>query len=61
MGVYVIGKSITDNFLSEKIFNNGKIKPAFIGADVGNITDPDGIWSRYSKLGCKRLCAIGYE
>jgi hypothetical protein len=50
MGVYVIRKSIADNFLCEKIFNNGKIKPSFICADVGNITDPGGTRSRYIKV-----------
>ena|GEM_PF-5551999 len=50
MGVYVIGKSIDAHFLSEKIFNNGKLAPSFVRANVGNITDPDGIGSRYSKI-----------
>ena len=43
IGVDSLRKSITDDFLGTQIFDGGKIQPAFIGSDIGDITDPLGI------------------
>ena len=39
-GINAVRKSVTDDLLCAKVFDNGAIEPALIGGDIGNITNP---------------------
>ena len=39
-GINAVRKSVTDDLLCAKIFDNSAIEPALIGGDIGNITNP---------------------
>ena len=39
-GINAVRKSVTDDLLCAKIFDNGAIEPALIGGDIGNIANP---------------------
>lgn len=49
-GIKAAGKGIANNILRTWVFDNGGIKPDFIGRDVGNVTHPDGIGLGYAEL-----------
>ncbi len=40
VGINAVRKSVTDDLLCAKIFDNSAIEPALIGGDIGNITNP---------------------
>ena len=39
-GINAVRKSVTDDLLCAKVFDNGAIEPALIGGDIGNIANP---------------------
>ena len=39
-GINAVRKSVTDDLLCAKVFDNGAIEPALIGGNIGNIANP---------------------
>lgn len=50
-----LGHGVADQFAVEQILDAGKIEPALVGGDVGDIADPGAIGGRHGELPIEKI------
>ena len=54
-GINAVRKSVTDDLLCAKVFDNGAIEPALIGGNIGNIGQPMPYWACQRRIGAQGM------